>query len=125
MSAVAEASTLLRDIAEPRPVGDSVKLAIGRSARRVSLFLPQPMAFGRAEDIWRREARAIRAEEMDAIRKAAKADRLAQEAKNEFTELKARIARLEAALRIQDEDFHSPSLDALGRVAGETDRTLD
>ena len=30
-----EAAALLRQVAEPRPVGDSVKAAIGRSARRL------------------------------------------------------------------------------------------
>lgn len=60
MNAVSEASIRLRRIAEPRPVGDTVKEAINRSARRVSKFLRQsgfgPMTATRAEDLWRQEA---------------------------------------------------------------------
>lgn len=105
MNAVAEASCLLKQIAEPRPVGDSVKQAIDRAARRVSRYLSPAMRSSRAEDIWRQEARAIRAEEMDAIRKAAQADRLREEGRNELAAIDARLARLEAIL-VQDEEFH-------------------
>lgn len=70
MSTVEEAATLLREIAEPRPVGDTVKTAITRAARRVSPFLDQALSYSRAEDIWRREARRISVAEMDAIRAA-------------------------------------------------------
>lgn len=70
MTTVAQASQLLRDLAEPRPVGDTVKAAITRAARAVSAVRQEPMSYGRAEDIWRREARRIDAAEMDAIRAA-------------------------------------------------------
>lgn len=111
MTAVAEAASLLRSVAEPRPVGDTVKAAINRAARRVSKHLREPMRASRAEDIWRGEARMIRAEEIDAIRKAADA-RLLREVRLEFTQLDARLARLEA-LMVQDAEFHSPESDAL------------
>lgn len=124
MSAVAEAAVLLKEIAEPRPAGDTVKGAINRAARRVSKFMLSPMRPGRAEDIWRQEARAIRAEEMDAIRRAAKADRLKEEAKDELAKIDARIARLEALL-VQDEDFYRGQVDAersaLRRLRGSVD----
>lgn len=72
MSAVAEAATLLRSVAEPCPAGDSVKSAINRAAKRVAKFIPPHWSsrwlVGRAEDIWRQEARGVWAEEMDAIR---------------------------------------------------------
>lgn len=127
MSAVAEASALLRRIAEPRPVGDSVKAAITRACRRVARHIPSHWTrwhVGRAEDIWHRQAHGVWAEELDAIRAAADA-RILQEARNERAALRARLARLEAALRISDEDFHRPELDALGSVAGGPDRPLD
>lgn len=123
MTAVAEAASLLRSVAEPRPVGDTVKAAITRAAKRVSKHLREPMRPGRAEDIWRGEARIIRAEELDAIRKAADA-RLLQEARREFTQLDARIARLEALL-VQDPEFHRVEADALRAVAGGADRPVD
>jgi hypothetical protein len=123
MSACAEAASLLRSIAEPRPVGDTVKAAINRASRRVSAFLREPMRPGRAEDIWRGEARAIRAEEIDAIRRAAEA-RLHREARHEFTQLDARISRLEALL-VQDAEFHGPEADALGSMARDPHRAVD
>lgn len=121
MSAVAEASVLLRRIAEPRMADDSVKTLIVRAARKVSRFFP--LTPSRAEDIWRREARLIRAEEMDAIRKAAE-DRIVGEVKRERSELETRLARLEALL-LQDEEFHSPEVAALRQLAGRKDSTLD
>lgn len=127
MSAVAEASALLRQIAEPRPVGDSVKAAIGRACRRVSAHVPKHWTrwhIGRAQDIWHQQVRGVWAEELDAIRRAAEA-RLVAEARHERAALADRISRLEAALRLSDEDFHRPDLDALRRLAGEQDRTVD
>ena len=121
MSAVAEASTLLRSVAEPCPAGDSVKSAINRAAKRVARFIPPHWAsrwhVGRAEDIWRQEARGVWAEEMDAIRRAADA-KVAQEARNEYRQITARIARLEAALRLSDEEFHRSNVDGLRQSAG-------
>lgn len=123
MSSCLEAAALLRSVAEPRPVGDTIKAAINRAAKRVSAHLREPMRPGRAEDIWRGEARAIRAEEMDAIRRAAE-KRLVGEARNEFTELDRRIARLEALL-VQDADFHGVEADALRASASRAHRPVD
>lgn len=116
MSAVAEASSLLRQAAEPRPGGELVKATIARVARYVSRHLPQPMSPGRAEDIWRQEARMIRAEEMDAIRAAADARRL-REARDEFRELNARIAQIEATLLLSHPDADGAEDDALRAMA--------
>lgn len=113
MSAVCEASGLIRQASEPRPAGDSVKSAIGRAARKVSRFMRQPMTFSRAEDIWRQEARSIRAEEMDALRAAAKREKAFHD---EAAALEARLARVEAALLAIDPDFHSGTIDALRRA---------
>jgi hypothetical protein len=122
MNAVAEASTLLRELAGPYPAGDTVKGAINRATRRVSRFLP--MKAGRAEDIWRQEARAIRAEEMDAIRRAASEDRLSREAKDELAAINARISRLEALL-VSDADFHRDQVDAWRQASRVPGRPVD
>jgi hypothetical protein len=117
MSAVAEASHLLRQLAEPRPVGDTIKAAINRAARRVKIKA------GRVEDIWRQEARAVRAEEMDAIRRA-----VMEEARLEYSRLVNRIASIEATLRRSDPDFHSTDINGLRelqRDAGSLDRSVD
>lgn len=127
MTAVAEAGRLLREVAEPVPAGDSVKAAIGRAARRVEKHIPAHFASrwhaGRAEDIWRGEARGVWAEEMDAIRMAADAQ-AAEEARSELAELDARLARLEALL-VQDEEFHRPQVDAVRSMARRPDRPVD
>jgi hypothetical protein len=128
MSAVAEASTLLRSVAEPCPAGDSVKSAINRAAKRVAKFIPPHWSSrwhaGRAEDIWRQEARGVWAEEMDAIRRAADA-RLAQEARNEHRTLMARIARIETAMGLPDADFAEPHVDAFRQSVGGSHRAVD
>lgn len=124
MTGVSEASILLRRVAEPRPVGDTVKAAITRAAKRVSKHMRQPMSPSRAEDIWRREARRLDSEEMDAIRAAAKADHKVEEARNALAEFDARIARLEALL-VQDEDFFRPQVDAAVEALRGPDRPVD
>lgn len=127
MTAVAEAGRLLREVAEPVPAGDSVKAAIGRAANRVGKYIAPHFRSrwhaGRAEDIWRGEARGVWAEEMDAIRRAADA-KAAEEARSELAELDARLARLEA-LVVQDENFMRPHVDALRASARRPDRPVD
>lgn len=124
MSAGAEASSLIGAIAGPC----SVKEAMNRVARLVNRELERagakPIKPGRVEDIWRGEARSIRAEEMDALRRAHD-KALRQEARDEHRTLVARIERLEAALRIQDEDFFGHQVDALRSARGAVDRSLD
>lgn len=124
MSAGVEAVTLIEGIAAPR----SVKDAMNRVARLVNRELERvgakPMKPSRVEDIWRGEARSIRAEEMDALRRAHD-KALKQEARDAFQALEARIARVEAALRIQDADFHQPSIDGLRELARGAHRPVD
>jgi DNA transposition AAA+ family ATPase len=97
MSAVAEAAALMRRAADPRTF--SVKAAIGSACKRINTCLNamgrKPMHYGRAEDIWRQEARRIEVEEMDAIRAAAQQE---EGMANELQELRSRIARLEKLL---------------------------
>ena len=70
MSATAEASSLIQEIAEPRPVGDSVKAAVRRAARRAGC------SFARARSLWYADERArVRADEMDRLRTVAKQQR--------------------------------------------------
>jgi hypothetical protein len=71
-SSIDEAQTLIRQCAEPRPAGDSVKAAI----RRASLKLQMP--FVRVRAIWYGEARRIDSEEMDRLRRGAEKAELAQ-----------------------------------------------
>lgn len=127
MTAVAEAAQLLREVAAPVPAGDSVKAAIGRAASRVAKFIAPHFAprwhAGRAEDIWRGEARGVWAEEMDAIRKAADA-KAAEEARSELAELDARLARIEA-LVVSDPHYYGPLVAPFRAAMGRPDRALD
>jgi len=66
----------------------------------------------------------LRAEIVDRVR-AAKKQELIAETRNEYAELTARIARLEALLSISDADFHQPEIDAVREMAGRTHRTVD
>jgi len=72
---------------------------------------------------WKKIKR-VPADVADAVREA-RDKAAAQEARNEYDKLHARLARLEAALLVSDEEFHGPSIDALRRVARRQDRPVD
>jgi hypothetical protein len=61
-SSIQEAQALVRQCAEPRPVGDSIKSAINRAARRLG-FGPS-----RTRKLWYGNAQRIDAHEMDHLR---------------------------------------------------------
>ncbi|MFA7308106.1 MAG: hypothetical protein WC026_15700 [Hyphomicrobium sp.] len=54
-----------------------------------------------------------------------KDDALHTTANETYADLIARITRLEDALRVADEDFHSDQIDALRRMDSDPDRALD
>lgn len=99
MSSVNEASVLVRCVAEPREVGDSVKAAIVRAARRLGF------SFSRTKDLWYADARRIDAAEMDKLRDVA--------AKREANALRAQLLAARNALAATDEEFHRPQINAL------------
>ena len=96
MSSVCEASSLIKQIAEPRPVGDTVKAAIGRSLRR--LPLKGSWTWNRVKDIWYADHRvSVSADEMNDLRKAARIE-TQKAARDEYQWLVARIEKLEAII---------------------------
>jgi hypothetical protein len=95
-----EASVLVRRVAEPRTVGDSVKSAISRAARRLG------WRFSRTKDIWYASARRIDAAELDALRLA----------NAEVEEAARRILALRDALIAKDAAFHCDDIRALERA---------
>ena len=99
MSSVAEASTLVKRIAEPRPVGDKVKAAIDRASRRSGL------SFMRTREIWYRNARRIDSTEMDRLREEA--------ARREAEASVESVLALRDRLIASDADFHRPAIAAL------------
>lgn len=93
---------LVRRIAEPRDVGDSVKAAIVRAARRLGF------PFSRTKDLWYGDARRIDASEMDRLRDLA--------AKREAELLRSRLLALRDGLAATDAEFHRETIDALERA---------
>lgn len=128
MTPGAQAARMLREIAEPRPVGDTVKAAITRAARAVSAAMNSTggaLSYGRAEDIWRGEARRIDAAEMDAIRDAyERRNRSLREELREARQLADRLERLALrAVPLTDPGVDAEIRDA-ARQAKRTARAL-
>ena len=84
---IAEARALIRMIAGPLDLGDSVKAVLARVARKTGL------GDRRVRAIWNEEARAIRSDEMDRLRAAA-----AQEPSDAITAGRAEAVALAAVL---------------------------
>jgi hypothetical protein len=105
MSDVAFASELIKDVV-PAKGGATISARILATARNLG------WRYNRARDVWYEQARRIDAREMDQLRAAREARKL-REASDEYKELRARIARIEAALIAQDENFYRPHVDAL------------
>jgi hypothetical protein len=111
MTALVEAQTLVRRLAEPCAAGDSVKAQIGRAARRVGL------GFNRVRTLWYADERAsVSAAEMDSLRRAAGAREKADVHRDE---LAIRVEALEQQLRAlasripQDAEFFGAQADLL------------
>jgi hypothetical protein len=122
MSSACEASILVREIAEPRPVGDSVKAAIDRAARRLGF------GYRRTKTIWYGEATKITAEEIDVLRRETARRRQEEIARAEALVVIDRMVALRSALASADEDFNRPLLDALDdslRAMGAEIRPMD
>lgn len=125
MTTIVQASRMMRDLAEPRPVGDTVKAAITRAARAVSSALQEPMRYGRAEDIWRQEARRIDAAEMDAIRAAhERRHRSLREELRDAAALADRLERLAAEIGPAGDHSAASEISATARQAKRTARAL-
>jgi len=110
VSDVSYASELLRGHIAPET--GSVKTRIYQAARRLK-WSPS-----RTKDVWYQDARVIKAHEMDRLKQLAGVS----DARIEYRELSAEIARLDAMLTAQDADFHSPFLDALRSFFGGQNR---
>lgn len=107
VTALVEAQTLIRALAEPSPAGESIKAAL----RRVGRKLPN-WSNNRVRDVWNADDRIrIRADELDELRAAKNQNEKA--AKNELVSLRERLARLESLLVQADPDFFEPQLDQI------------
>ena len=104
---LAEAAVGLRRLAEPISAGDRVKAQIARAARKAGL------SFTRATDLWYGNARAIRAEELEAIRNAQVKRRHADELLSIAADFEALAERAAKVLAARDR----PSADAFRLLA--------
>ena len=91
VSAVCEASELVRAAALPGMPGETAKAAIWRAARRLG------MDSGRVTSLWYRKAKRIDCDEMDRLRAVAM-QKQEDAARDHYTELRERIATLEIKL---------------------------
>ncbi len=111
MNAVAEASTLMRVLAEPAQAGEGVKAAIRRAALRAGVNT------GLGKRLWYGEARRIDSDIMDRLRHAAGDTQQLEEALAARRSLLARLAACEAALGLHDpHETSEVDHDASGRA---------
>jgi hypothetical protein len=90
-------SQALRELAEPRPVGDLVKRAIERAARITGI------PYWRTFDLWYGKARRIDAHEAERIAAALQLKR-EDEARNEIHDLRTRLLKMESRLAAEATD---------------------
>lgn len=105
-SETSDAMRIVQLAAEPRPVGDSVKAAIGRSAKRLK------WSFTRTRDVWYGDARRIVVREMDALREIERRRDEAADAAERRQRLE-QLAVLRTRLHMRDPDFHREDIAAL------------
>ena len=118
---MSDAATMLFELSRPWGDGERIKTVIDRTARLCRL------SYWRTFDIWYRKARRVEDYEIAQI---AEALRIKNEtmARNEFHELKLRLARLEAALESRGSDRNSAEINfsrELVRATGRQGRALD
>ena len=101
-----DASDALKELADRR-VGEPIKDAIERAAKAV------PLSYWRAFDIWYRKNRSLEEAEADLIADALQHKRELA-AKNELSELRLRLERLDSLLRQTDQGFYRPVIDLVG-----------
>lgn len=121
-----DTAAALRELAEPRSPDEFIKTAIERAAKLV--LLPNGrMPYWRAFDIWYGKARQIRDFEVAAVFSALE-KKQREAARNELSELRTRLTRLESLLAQSDPDFHRPQIDQVRgqlRQMGGTGRPVD
>lgn len=100
----------LRELSEPRLRGEKMTTIIERTARLAGL------SYSRCYEIYYGRARRIEHAEMLRI-SAALERKNRRDARNELSELRLRLVRLESLLLQTDAEFHRPTLDQMGAQA--------
>lgn len=113
MNAMSEASFLVRQVAEPRPVGDSVKAAIQRAHIRLKEW-----PYGRVRALWYADSRiTVSADEMEKLRQIAKAKAQETPRDPEIQELRAQLQLINHRLARLDPEFHAPTIEKYREMA--------
>ena len=112
VSDTAYLSNLMRE-AFPRTRYGGAKTAIYAAYRYIAPKVKKDFTERRARSIWEGTARRIDAEEADVLKRAQ-----IEEARREQRELRERLARLDTALAVADEDFHCEARAALREQMG-------
>ena len=94
----------LRALSEPHSDGEKITSVIERTARLAGL------SYSRCYEIYYRRARRIEPAEVARIGEALK-QKTAREARNELSELRLRLTRLESLLVLSDQEFHRETID--------------
>lgn len=102
-----DASNALKELAEPWGRGEKIKGVIARAAKLSGL------GYWRAFDIWYGKARRVEQHEADMIADALQRKR-EMAAKNELSELRLRLEKLDSLLRQTDQGFYRPDIDLAG-----------
>lgn len=101
MSSLAEARNLIIDIAGPISLGERVKTVLSLVAERSGL------SERRVRGIWHREAKAVLADELSALQRAAALRKREEAIHAHNLETRDRLARRSAAIAggVEDENF--------------------
>lgn len=118
-TAQAEARTLVELIAGPLRLGENVKAALAR------VSVVTGIGDRRIRGIWNNEARLIRAEEMDRLRKVALDARTREDLDSAYRAHLARLKACQEALRVPPALVDREGAAASLRVGGTADRAMD
>lgn len=118
-TAQAEARTLVELIAGPLRLGENVKAALAR------VSVVTGIGDRRIRGIWNNEARLIRAEEMDRLRKVALDARTREDLDSAYRAHLARLKACQEALRVPPTLVDREGAAASLRVGGPADRAMD
>lgn len=134
MSSGVEAHSLAR-VLFPLEAWRERESNIDRLLRFLNRRLPKSITRNRAKRIYDGELPQVSGDELDVLRdehnrreeqKSNEALKAALEkARYEHQKAQHRIATLEALLRVQDSDFHSPEIERLRGLAGRQDSPVD
>lgn len=94
----------LKQLAEPRPSGEKAVDTIARTARDLGL------KYSRCYELWYGRARRVEPHEIALVNDALE-EKSRRDARNEFRDLKSRLARLESLLVQTDAEFHRDAID--------------